>query len=252
MDVLISEVTSRDHQRVVPDFGFEDLATEADGTFEGFRSGSIEGAFFGPSHEEAAGSFYHNPTHVAGSFGARRLPDTVTLEESGTVRLLESTVGSGFYAFDNWGFWARQFEENVVGAFIEQTIRKVGQTTYYDSTHGRIDGSLSGNNPVSGTAVWSGKVRAFDTQSEATWMPVSGNARLEVDFGDATVDVELTDFGAGHSDMSWNSLRLRAGAFSHTQGRATIEGAFYGADHQGAAGKFKRDRLDGVFGAARD
>ena len=252
VDVLISEVMSRDHQRVVADFGFEDLAAAADGRFEGFRSGSIEGAFFGPSHEETAGSFHHNATHVTGSFGGRRLPDTVSLEESGAFRLLESTEGSGFYTYDDWGFWARQFEENVFGAFIEQTTRTVGQTTYYDSTQGRIDGTTSGSNPVSGTAVWSGKVRAFDTQSEARWTPVSGNARLEVDIGDATVDIDFTDFEGGHSDMSWDSLGIQGGAFSHIQGGATLEGAFYGSEHQGAVGTFRRDRLDGVFGAVRN
>ena len=83
-------------------------------------------------------------------------------------------------------------------------------------------------------------------------MPVSGNARLEVDFGADTVDVGFTDFEAGHADMSWNSLALRAGAFSHTQDGATIEGAFYGSEHQGAAGKFRRGRLDGVFGVVRN
>ena len=248
VDVLISEVTSRDHRRVLADFGFENLPVGADGTFEGFQSGPIKGAFFGPSHEEAAGSFYYNPTHVAGSFGARRLPDTVTLEESGTVRMLGSVDGSGFYAFDDWGFWGRQFQESIFGAFVHQRVER----TSYFSPHGRIEGTLSGSNPVTGTAVWSGKARAFDTQSGAGWVPVSGNARLEVDFGDATVDVDFTDFEAGHANMSWNSLSLRAGAFSHTQDGATIEGAFYGSEHQGAAGKFQRDHLDGVFGAVRD
>ena len=253
VDVLISEVKSRDQRRIVPDFGFEDLPVQADGTFEGFRSGSIEGAIFGPSHEEAAGLFYHNPTHVAGSFGAWRLPDTVTLEESGTVRTIgDVDAGAGFYAYDDWGFWGTQFQEKIFGAFVHQNTEQVADTTTYYSPSGRIDGTPTGQNPVSGTAVWSGKVRAFDTDSDADWMPVSGNARLEVDFGDATVDVDFTDFEGGHGDMSWQSLGLREGAFSHTQGGATIEGAFYGSEYQGAAGKFRRDRLDGVFGAVRN
>ena len=252
VDVLISEVMSLDQQRTVDDFSFEDLPAEADGTFEGFRSGSIRGGFFGPSQQEAAGWFYHNPTRIAGSFGARRLPDTVTLEETGTFNVLESSDGSHLYAFDTWGFWARQFDENVFGVFIEPKIREVNQITYYDSTFGRIDGTPSGSNPVSGTAVWSGKVRAFDTLSVARWTPVSGNARLAVDFRDATVDVDFTDFEAGHSDMSWRSLRLRGGAFRGAPGLATIEGAFYGAEHQGVAGKFNRDGLQGVFGAVRN
>ena len=72
VDVLISEVMSLDQQRVIADFSYQDLPAVTDGTFEGFVSGPIRGGFFGPSQEEAAGWFYHNPTHIAGSFGARR------------------------------------------------------------------------------------------------------------------------------------------------------------------------------------
>ena len=252
VDVLISEVTSRDQQRTIADFSYMDLPAEADGAFGGFRSGSIRGGFFGPSQEEAAGWFYHNPTHIAGSFGGRRLPDTVTLTETGSFRWLDGLAVSRFYAYDDWGFWATQFGEQVFGAFIEQRAETSDGSTSYYPPSGRIDGTLSGSNPVSGTAVWSGKVRAFDTTSEDLWEPVGGNARLRVHMARATVDVDFTDFEGGHGDMSWRSLRLRSGAFSDRQGGATIEGAFYGAGHQGAAGKFSGDRLQGVFGAVRD
>ncbi|MDE0206697.1 MAG: hypothetical protein OXP66_11800 [Candidatus Tectomicrobia bacterium] len=252
VDVEISEVTSRDRQRTVDDFSYLELPVQTDGTFSGFRSGSIEGGFFGSSQEEAAGWFYYNPYHVAGSFGARRLPDAVTLGQSGSFGLLESSDGSWFYAYDDWGLWATQFDEHVFGAFIEQTTRKVDQTIYYESTQGRIAGTPSGSNPLPGTAVWSGEVRAFDTNSADLWEPVAGDARLRVNFATATVDADFTDFEGGHRDMSWRSLLLSSGAFSGVQGAATIEGAFYGSDHQGAAGTFSRDRLQGVFGAVRD
>ena len=249
IDVLFSQVASRGRERVLADFGFEGLSSQSDGTFAGGgQSGSLEGVLFGPAHEEAAGAFHHNAAQVTGSFGARRLPDTVTLAESGTAEWLASTGGTGFYAFDDWGFWGRQFQENVFGAFVHQ---RVEGTAYY-TPQGRVEGTLSGSNPVSGTAVWSGKVRAHDTQSGAGWAPVIGKARLEVDLGAATVDVGFTDFEAGHADMSWSSLSLRAGGFSHTQGGASIAGAFYGSEHQGAAGTFRRDHLDGVFGAVRN
>ena len=256
VDVLFSGVKSRDHQRVLPDFGFENLQPEPDGTFEGIRSGIIDGAFFGPEHEEATGSFYHNATEVVGGFGARRVPDTVTLVESGTVTvaggIIFDSVTRSIYRYDQWGFWGRQFDEKVFGAFIEQNVRDTGSIIFYDEPYGRIEGTPSGHNPVSGTAVWSGKARAFDTQSETGQMPVNGDARLAVDFAGATVDVDFTDFEAGHGDMSWRSLRLQEGAFRDTQGQATIEGAFYGTEHQGVAGEFNRDSLRGVFGAVRN
>ena len=188
----------------------------------GGTAGAVDGAFFGPSQEEAAGAFYHNELSMRGSFGARRMPNTVTLEERGGFRRLEGSNSTEFYAYDEWGFWGKQFQEHLFGAFIEQSVADLGRTQTYFSPRGRIDGTPPGHNPVSGTAVWLGEVRAFETHQDRT--PVSGNARLEVDFRYATVDVEFADFSAGHGDVSWHSLRLRDGAFRDTQGQATIRG----------------------------
>ena len=260
VDVLISEVTSLDHQRTVEDFSYEGLPAESDGAFGGSRSGSISGGFFGPGQEEAAGRFYHDPTHMAGSFGARRLSDIVTLEEAGTAFLDEGLVFSS-YVFEDWGYWARQFGQDIFGVFIDQDMEEsslIPGTFFLGEPSGRIEGTASGTNPISGKAVWSGKVRAFESVTDLLsfdsieYQILSGDARLEVDFGDAVVDIDLTEFGGGHSDMSWNSLPLREGAFSHAEGQAVIEGAFYGDEHQGAAGKFRRDDIQGVFGAVRN
>ena len=251
--VAFSEVASRGGKRELDDFDFEDIGLQADGTF---RGGGMDGAFFGPSHEEAAGGFHHNATSVTGSFGAWRMPDTVTLEETGTARVAGTyTNDSGtyeFYEHEQWGIWGKQFGDDIFGAFLEQNVTTAGNTTTYYTPYGSIHGTPSGHNPVSGTAVWSGKVRAFETVSGG-YAPVSGNAQLEVSFDDATVDVDFTGFEAGHNDMSWRALRIRNGAFRDPQvGQATIEGAFYGTEHQGAAGKFDRDNLLGVFGAVRN
>ncbi len=83
VDVMFSEVASRDGQRELPDFGFGDLQAAADGTFSGDAEGTIHGAFFGPDHEEAGGTFHHYGTDVFGSFGARRIPDLMEPETSG-------------------------------------------------------------------------------------------------------------------------------------------------------------------------
>ena len=59
-------------------------ASGGDGTFgSDGAAGALDGAFFGPFQEEAAGAFHHNTSDVTGSFGARRLPDIAALEESG-------------------------------------------------------------------------------------------------------------------------------------------------------------------------
>ncbi len=120
-----------------------------------------------------------------------------------------------------------------------------------------VDGTRTGTAPVSGSAVWSGDVHAYGTEdvmtsdgtSVTTYVPVEGDARLEVDFAAVTVDVDFTNFDNNRADMSWNGLAITNGGFG--SGTAGIDGCFYGADHEGAAGTFARDGLKGVFGALR-
>ena len=83
LDVAFSDVASRDGRRALRDFAFEGLEVEEDGTFgtDG-APGTLDGAFFGPSEEEAAGAFHHNASRITGGFGARRLPGVAALEES--------------------------------------------------------------------------------------------------------------------------------------------------------------------------
>ena len=257
MDVAFSQVTSRDGRRAIPDISFRAIEPRADGTFAGGgRTGILNGAFLGPSGEEVAGVFNHRATDVAGSFGARAVPDTVTLEDTGTVDSVftttdDSGAGVPFFWYDDWGLWARQFQEDVFGVFVEQTVSSEDGRNLYWAPTTRISGTPTGSNPVSGGAVWTGAVRAFDT-AHAGNLPVSGSARLEVDFHRATVDVEFSDLDGGRADMAWQGLRLSGGTFRDMQTDATIEGAFYGTDHRGAAGEFDRDSLRGVFGAVRN
>ena len=254
-DVAFSEIASRDGLRTLDDFGFDDIRPEADGTFGHGAAGILNGAFFGPSHEEAAGTFHHYAANVTGSFGAQRMLDTVTLETAGSVQVAGTYTDiagtHSFYAYNDWGFWGRQFGENLFGAFLEDNKRQVDDTTYFETPTTRISGTPSGSNPVSGGAVWKGSVRAFDT-SHGGYLPVSGGAQLEVDFSDVTVDVDFTDFDTDHEDLSWQSLQLTEGSFQDGQYFPTIEGAFYGSQHQGVAGTFDRDNLKGVFGAVRN
>ena len=256
VDVTFSDIASRDGRRTLPDIRFRGLEARANGTIWGNpASGWLRGSFVGPGHEEAVGIFSHSATVVRGSFGARAVPDTFTLQETGTASLegdyISGAVTRSIYSYDDWGFWGRQFGANVFTAAVEQSITTEGNITSYGTPTTRVWGTRSGSNPVSGGAVWLGGVRAFSTGLEGH-LPVSGSARLEVDFSDSTVDVDFTDFNGGHGDLSWQGLQMTAGAFRDSQSQPTIEGAFYGSNHQGAAGKFDRANLEGVFGAVRN
>ena len=260
MDVAFSDVESRDGERTLPDFGFDGLKPQDDGTFVGGgNAGSLSGALFGPAHEEVAGTFHHNTARVTGSFGALRMSDTVTLEEDGFVKVgFVGTDDTGtqhsVHEYGDWGLWGQQYQEDLFGAYIERNFERTGISFSYWTPATRVSGTRAGSNPASGSAVWNGSVRAFDT-SQPGYLPVSGSARLEVDFTDATVDVDFTDFDTDLDDMSWHGIHVTGGSFQDKQYSPTyqtIEGAFYGEEHQGAAGKFDRDNLRGVFGAVRN
>ena len=70
VDIDFSSIRSVDGERSLSSFGFDDISLSSDGTFDGFDEGNVEGAFFGPAHEEVAGMFQKNDNNVIGSFGA--------------------------------------------------------------------------------------------------------------------------------------------------------------------------------------
>jgi hypothetical protein len=70
VDIDFADVTSMDRARSLADFGYADIPLGPDGAFDGYDGGHVEGAFFGPAHEEVAGMFHNNANQVTGSFGA--------------------------------------------------------------------------------------------------------------------------------------------------------------------------------------
>ena len=114
VDVMFTEVASRDGQRNLPDFGFEDLQAATDGTFSGGAEGIIHGAFFGPNHEEAGGTFHHYETDVFGSFGATL--DTITTE----------TQAPKEFSIDIPEFWAAPVEQGLSPGLLAAVIDEEG------------------------------------------------------------------------------------------------------------------------------
>ena len=70
VDIAFFGVQSMDRERSLSNFGYDDIPLESDGTFDGFDEGPMEGAFFGPAHQEVAGMFHNSVNKVTGSFGA--------------------------------------------------------------------------------------------------------------------------------------------------------------------------------------
>ncbi|MCY4642530.1 MAG: hypothetical protein OXC41_07545, partial [Gammaproteobacteria bacterium] len=150
------------------------------------------------------------------------------------------------YSFDNWGFWASQGSQTLYSV----GIRGNGSNVTPYSLH--VEGTPSDMNPSSGSAVWSGGLRAYETDNDSLGVPVSGEVRLEVDFSSSTLDIDFTNLTEDHNDMAWRELDIINGTFRHDSGAEFIDGAFYGDDHEGAGGKFEQGRLRGVFGTIRE
>ena len=143
---------------------------------------------------------------------------------------------------------APRSEETYFRVFLDSALDGTVTTT--------VEGVPTGTSPTIGSAVWTGGVLAYDAEdvifegsTVTTYMPVSGDARLEVDFAAVTIDVDFTNFDNSQADMSWSALAIDNGTFGDAS--AGIDGSFYGSDHEGAAGTFERDDLTGVFGALR-
>ena len=174
-------------------------------------------------------------------------------------------VGDAFTAvFHRWGVWGGILRDDAVtchGHWLSAGGRhdlygvhqpRDGWDRQHDDARHAV-GNLAGW----GSAVWTGNVLAYETEdvenfegtSATTYSPVEGDARLEVDFTAISVDVDFTNFDNSRADMSWDGLAMDNGEFRDET--AGMEGSFYGADHEGAAGTFARDGLTGVFGALR-
>ena len=196
----------------------------------------------------------------------RKPINEVSLSTTGEYRLSQIDVnGDAVTAvFHNWGVWGGILRDDVatcaaIGCppggdeIFWATLTSEGD----GMVAATVTGTPSGTSPVSGSAVWNGDVHGYETATVAisettsvtTHAPVEGDARIEVDFTVATVDVEFTNLDNHQADLSWSGLTMDGGAFGNAA--AGIEGSFYGADHEGAAGTFKKDGITGVFGALR-
>ena len=250
----------------------------------GGDEGTVSGAFFGPSHE-AMGGTIERPD-LAAAFGGSRFegaaaqPDpqvTVTVlrdngdvSEIGTTTYSEQSTDQRFsgyfpgtrtaYSYDDWGIWADSGGELLFSAFIDDATPSdapfvLGLTNDHIP---QIFGTPTGSNPVGGlnSATWLGKAFGYEAEPGVRGIPVEGDVRVEVDFFTLGVTARFTNFSTndGVYDIAYfmsmgdGNGTFRSGSVGD---RHNLDGAFYGANHEGVAGTFKSHRLDGVFGAVR-
>ena len=139
-------------------------------------------------------------------------------------------------------FWAELQEFTVGGKF----------------SWGQSIGDATDTNPDAGSGTWSGVMVGVDGSGTATQDHViQGDADITIaDFSDPQVDVAFTniydlDAGTQRDDMTWGGIDLASGRFETGQDGNSIEGRFYGPNHEEVGGVFERNRIIGAFGASR-
>lgn len=123
--------------------------------------------------------------------------------------------------------------------------------------HSYSVGVPAGTNPVSGSASWTGVMvgadrSPTDRRDATVGNFIRGDATLTVDFAQTNVDVvfdNIMDLETERVllDMEWTDIPMTDGAFE----TGTIQGRFYGEDHEEVGGIFERDLILGAFGAKR-
>ena len=116
-------------------------------------------------------------------------------------------------------------------------------------------GNATGTNPaLSGNATWRGGMVGGSVGSDRNL--VQGDATLTLDMTQMAMDVAFTnirDAGTGQSraDMTWDGLAVTNGTFGTGSRGDSIQGRFYGPNHEEVGGIFERDQIIGAFGAGR-
>ncbi len=115
-------------------------------------------------------------------------------------------------------------------------------------------GDATGTVPISGSATWKGAVVGTDMARKEL---IEGRAEITIDdFSAPKVDAAFTqivglDDGAPRENMNWNDIPVTGLGFKAGAAGDSIEGRFYGPQHEEVGGIFERAETLGAFGAKR-
>ena len=149
---------------------------------------------------------------------------------------------------EGYGAWMRH---NLFGAFVGETTI---QGIYFEMGFGMSAGNKSGSLPAT-SATYEGVMLGVDSSGANRGEHIEGNARLEfrASVGDARMDVSFTKIrsrsaGGSYENIEWLNRRVEDnGTFDW----GTINGAFYGPNHEEVGGTFSTGDLMGAYGARK-
>ncbi len=149
---------------------------------------------------------------------------------------------------EGYGAW---MSHNIFGSFVgETTIRGI----YFEMGFGMSVGNKSGSLPAT-SATYEGVMLGVDSSGANRGEHIEGDARLEfrASVGDARMDVSFTNIrggsaGGSYENIEWLNQRVEDnGTFDW----GTINGSFYGPNHEEVGGTFSTVDLMGAYGARR-
>ena len=118
-------------------------------------------------------------------------------------------------------------------------------------------GDATGTTPAFGNATWTGTMVGGDTSLTAyRGNRIMGDATLTFDLSQSDIDVTFTnirdiDAGRAHGHITWQNIPVTSGSFSTGFIGNSIDGRFYGSNHEEVGGIFERNQIAGAFGAKR-
>ena len=121
-------------------------------------------------------------------------------------------------------------------------------------------GDATGTNPdISGGASWTGVMVGMSvTGTAARGNPVQGDADISIDLSNpATVGVSFTNIHDLKNEsvlqpMNWSGIPMTDGGFRTGSDGNSVDGRFYGPNHEEVGGVFERDMVIGAFGGDRE
>ena len=176
----------------------------------------------------------------------------VKLAQGGGSRKIAGDIPYDHYGYGGWldhsGFFA-QVEKFTGGNFKDASLNSAYSV-----------GKATGTNPVAagGRGTWTGVMVGTDASAANREHVIQGDAGITIaDFSDPKIDVAFTNIHdlnarSKRGDMTWSKIPLKDGGFKTGSNINSIEGKFYGPEHEEVGGIFERDRIVGAFGAKRD
>ena len=187
------------------------------------------------------------------------LPFTGQVEGPYTARMLGEATWTPQGETGGIEIW--ELDPASYGGWLDHSFFLIARTAFGDRNMlvGQMFGRLYDGTPlpVEGTASYAGAMVGTDVLSAANYR---GDARLEVDFADASLDatfsgIEDIDTGQSLDDVTYDDMFLIPESYAAVGGVPRtgdyINARFYGPDHEELTGVFGKGTLIGAFGTRR-